>query len=323
MSNAENLKRYVCSSKPFSPVVSRIFHLLVFFVSTVTAYLTALESLRTQWYTVSKTEPLVQWIGSSIYLGVFVIVILHMVRVYISIEELDNPHSSLRRNHVDPLPNEIKVWEQIVRLGLFCALTLFVTMRFASSGSAIRDAFLFLTGLYLLMVVWDMLVGISHFRNRTDRSRHFLASLWDAFWTHTFFVSSILGFLLSILVVVVAPDDGDKKASGRWILIAILLCIYAASIVLSFFSSSSKDLGLRSFLQHVLDDFLSIFLAPDFGVKCNPRRQLVVGPERQPVLSPILCADTNNDCAKREELSTEWIVECARANDQDIAGRVS
>jgi hypothetical protein len=146
--------------KPFFPSVIKTFYLLVFVYSTYQAMGTLLEKSR---IFLNEDIPICAYSVPQIALYAITILYvvafsLHMLRLYLSLEELEDPFSKVHKDFIKPLGKGCKsIVERYIRSAFLLVVSLKV-INFNLFNSELKGIFLYLLCLYGSMLAWDVYI---------------------------------------------------------------------------------------------------------------------------------------------------------------------
>lgn len=163
---------------------------------------------------------------SVLYACFCVTFLFHIIRVYLTMEFLEDPSTNLHKDFVHKYDKKMRFWEQAIRYCIILTVSIYFVHVFGANAShtqiSIKTISLFLVVLYFFLLCWDCHALLAMQGSKSKRTLKVLP----------FISCDAIGFILNscILWVLVKPKDAENLFS---ILIFMYISILCISLVVS------------------------------------------------------------------------------------------
>lgn len=231
----------------------------------------------------------------------FWVFLFHMLRLYVSLEQLEDPLTDLHQNYIRPLSsNRRRFFEQFLRFFVMVLVSLkgfeiifmgnqlhiitsFIEVHPRVVGLA--EIFLYLTALYSAMLLWDIFM-----------------KLWGGKkWNETFWEVSLVGFCISLyfMYVIASTDKAHVIPSSNLEFMRLLMVALIAATMFSLFRGKSVLKAIREVPASIAE----VLEVPYYGRHCNivVDQYANVKPSDPAVFHGNKCTSTSCDLSKKTQ----------------------
>jgi len=179
-------------------------------------------------------------------------VFMHFLRLYITMELLEDPTSPFHAKFIRPLTSFPRYFEQLVRLIVIAIIT-FKALGILGFGmfDSLQHLCSYMLLFYGLLMFWDVMILTFHFRNKTIS------------WKDTYILQNIVSFMASAIAWLISRGQLES-----YFLLALALLFIIAATVYSFIKDykygKNNEFVNRSFIPELLKTIKSIFI-PYYG----------------------------------------------------------